>query len=105
MKMPSVVGVRNLTSRVTNGDWAIVDGYDGVVILNPTESTLFRYGKIHFTAERGDPRGADGPATEAVSSFGEDRIAPTNRRGRCQDDARRRRGERDAGFSDGQSSI
>ena len=46
MKIPSVVGVRNLTTRVTNGDWAIVDGYDGVVILNPTESTLFRYGKI-----------------------------------------------------------
>ena len=46
MRIPSVVGVRNLTSRVTNGDWAIVDGYDGVVILNPTESTLFRYGKI-----------------------------------------------------------
>ena len=46
MKIPSVVGVRNLTSRVSNGDWAIVDGYDGVVILNPTESTLFRYGKI-----------------------------------------------------------
>jgi phosphotransferase system enzyme I (PtsI) len=46
MKIPSVVGVRNLTSRVTNGDWAIVDGYDGIVILNPAESTLFRYGKI-----------------------------------------------------------
>ena len=46
MKIPSVVGVRNLTQRVRNGDWAIVDGYDGLVILNPTESTLFRYGKI-----------------------------------------------------------
>jgi phosphotransferase system enzyme I (PtsI) len=46
MKIPSVVGVRNLTSRVSNGDWAIVDGYDGIVILNPTEGTLFRYGKI-----------------------------------------------------------
>lgn len=46
MKIPSVVGVRNLTSRVTNGDWVIVDGYDGLVIVNPTESTLFRYGKI-----------------------------------------------------------
>lgn len=46
MKIPAVVGVRNLTSRVRNGDWAIVDGYDGVVILNPSESTLFRYGKI-----------------------------------------------------------
>src|SRR5512133_688979 len=46
MKLPAVVGVRNLTQRVKNGDWAIVDGYDGVVILNPSESTLFRYGKI-----------------------------------------------------------
>ena len=46
MKIPSVVGLRNLTTRVNDGDWAIVDGYDGLVILNPTESTLFRYGKI-----------------------------------------------------------
>lgn len=46
MKVPAVVGVRNLTKTVRNGDWAIVDGYDGVVILNPSESTLFRYGKI-----------------------------------------------------------
>jgi phosphotransferase system enzyme I (PtsI) len=46
MKIPAVVGVRNLTGRVSNGDWAIVDGYDGVVILHPSESTLFRYGKI-----------------------------------------------------------
>ena len=29
-----------------HGDWAIVDGYDGLVILNPSEGTLFRYGKI-----------------------------------------------------------
>ena len=46
MKIPAVVGVRNLTKRVNNGDWVIVDGYDGVVILHPSESTLFRYGKI-----------------------------------------------------------
>src|SRR3954466_1647561 len=46
MKIPSVVGVRNLTARGSNRDWGIVDGYDGVVILNPSESTLFRYGKI-----------------------------------------------------------
>jgi phosphoenolpyruvate-protein phosphotransferase (PTS system enzyme I) len=46
MKIPAVVGVRNLTQRVENGDWAIVDGYEGVVILHPSETTLFRYGKI-----------------------------------------------------------
>ncbi|MEO6569589.1 MAG: phosphoenolpyruvate--protein phosphotransferase, partial [Opitutaceae bacterium] len=46
MKVPAVVGVRNLTKRVKNGDWLLVDGYDGLVVINPTESTLFRYGKI-----------------------------------------------------------
>jgi phosphotransferase system enzyme I (PtsI) len=46
MKIPAVVGVRDLTTRVQDGDWLIVDGYDGVVILNPTQATLFRYGKI-----------------------------------------------------------
>ncbi len=46
MKIPAVVGVRDLTRRVRDGDWAIIDGYDGVVIVNPSESTLFRYGKI-----------------------------------------------------------
>jgi phosphotransferase system enzyme I (PtsI) len=46
MKVPAVVGVRDLTKRVKRGDWVIVDGYDGVVIINPSESTLFRYGKI-----------------------------------------------------------
>ncbi|MBI4622402.1 MAG: phosphoenolpyruvate--protein phosphotransferase [Verrucomicrobia bacterium] len=46
MKVPAVVALRDLTKRVTNGDWAVVDGYDGLVILHPSESTLFRYGKI-----------------------------------------------------------
>jgi phosphoenolpyruvate-protein phosphotransferase (PTS system enzyme I) len=46
MRVPAVVGVRDLTKRVSPGDWAIVDGYDGIVIVNPSEATLFRYGKI-----------------------------------------------------------
>lgn len=46
MKVPAVVGSRNLTSQVRNGDWILVDGYDGVIVINPTEQTLFRYGKI-----------------------------------------------------------
>lgn len=46
MKVPAVVGTRDLSKRARNGDWAIVDGYDGLIIINPSESTLFRYGKI-----------------------------------------------------------
>src|SRR5271170_5307702 len=46
MQVPAVVGVRDVTQRVKTGDWMLVDGYEGLVILNPTEATLFRYGKI-----------------------------------------------------------
>ncbi len=46
LKIPAVVGVRDLTKRVASGDRVLVDGYEGVVIVNPTEQTLFRYGRI-----------------------------------------------------------
>jgi len=46
MKIPAVVGLRDLTTKVQAGDSILVDGYEGLVILNPTESTLFRYGQI-----------------------------------------------------------
>jgi phosphoenolpyruvate-protein phosphotransferase (PTS system enzyme I) len=46
MKIPAVVGASDLTTRVSDGDWMLVDGYEGVVILHPSESTLFRYGKV-----------------------------------------------------------
>ncbi len=46
MKVPAVVGVRDLTTKVSPGDWVLVDGYDGTVVINPDEQTLFRYGQI-----------------------------------------------------------
>jgi len=46
MKVPAIVGMHDLTRRVRNGDWAVVDGYSGLVILNPSEETLARYQKI-----------------------------------------------------------
>lgn len=46
MKIPAVVGTNDLTTKLKNGDWVMVDGYEGCVIVNPSEQTLFRYGKI-----------------------------------------------------------
>jgi len=46
MKIPAVVAVRDLTKSAKDGDWIIIDGYEGVAILHPTQATLFRYGKI-----------------------------------------------------------
>ena len=46
MKVPAVVGAADLTNRVKDGDWVLVDGYEGIVVLHPSQATLFRYGKI-----------------------------------------------------------
>ncbi len=48
MRVPAIVGARDLTGRVRNGDWVLVDGYEGRVILHPTQQTLFRYGQIQL---------------------------------------------------------
>ena len=56
MKVPAVVGVRGLTSRVKTGDWLLVDGYEGLVILSPSEATLFRYGKIQLQRKSQEQR-------------------------------------------------
>ena len=44
--VPAVVGVRSLTEGLNEGDTLLVDGFEGLVIINPSETTLFRYGKV-----------------------------------------------------------
>ena len=43
LKIPAVLGLRDITSAVKNGDAVIVDGYSGVVILRPSEQTIKDY--------------------------------------------------------------
>ncbi len=43
LNLPAVTGVRNILRRVNTGDAAIVDGYNGRIVLNPTPETLDRY--------------------------------------------------------------
>ncbi len=46
LRLPAVVGMHDATHRIRSGDEVLVDGYDGVVVINPTQSRLFKYGKI-----------------------------------------------------------
>jgi len=43
LEIPAVVGVKNITQMVLSGDTIIVDGVKGVVIINPSSSTLEKY--------------------------------------------------------------
>lgn len=45
LKIPSVVGLKNITKTVQTGDWILVDGYGGIVVINPSRETILRYNK------------------------------------------------------------
>lgn len=40
LKIPAVVGLRNATRQVRPGDHVAIDGYSGLLIINPSEETL-----------------------------------------------------------------
>jgi phosphotransferase system enzyme I (PtsI) len=46
LDIPAVVGLQNLTNELENGDYALLDGYNGTVVINPTDQTLFEYGQL-----------------------------------------------------------
>lgn len=50
--VPAVVGVRSLIEGLKEGDTLLVDGFEGLVIINPSEATLFRYGKVGIRRKR-----------------------------------------------------
>jgi phosphotransferase system enzyme I (PtsI) len=45
MEIPAVVGLKDITAQVNTGDHLIIDGNEGVVIINPSMATLENYRK------------------------------------------------------------
>lgn len=43
LEIPAVVGLGNITKEVKNGDLIIVDGIEGIVIVNPVDSVVKEY--------------------------------------------------------------
>jgi phosphotransferase system enzyme I (PtsI) len=43
LEIPAVVGLEKITEEANSGDWIVVDGQEGKVILNPDEETLAAY--------------------------------------------------------------
>lgn len=46
LRIPAVVGLKNASDELTNGEQALLDGYNGVIVVNPTDQTLFEYGQL-----------------------------------------------------------
>ncbi|MBV8142611.1 MAG: phosphoenolpyruvate--protein phosphotransferase [Verrucomicrobia bacterium] len=52
LNIPAVVGLKDITERLHPGEHVLLDGTNGVVILNPTDQTLWEYGEIEVELEK-----------------------------------------------------
>src|SRR5215469_5015830 len=46
LRIPAVVGLKDLSDKLETGQYALLDGFNGNVVVNPTDQTLFEYGEI-----------------------------------------------------------
>jgi phosphotransferase system enzyme I (PtsI) len=46
LDIPAIVGLKSISDELETGDYALLDGYNGTVVLNPTDKTLFEYGQL-----------------------------------------------------------
>jgi phosphoenolpyruvate-protein phosphotransferase (PTS system enzyme I) len=51
LNIPAVVGLKDISERLNPGDQVLLDGTNGVVVLNPTDETLWEYGEIEVKLE------------------------------------------------------
>lgn len=51
LEIPAVVGLKDITTVVKEGDMVIVDGNEGIVIINPSNEELKKYKEIKETFE------------------------------------------------------
>lgn len=46
LQIPAVVGLNDLSTQIEAGTNVLLDGYNGLLIANPTDQTLFEYGQL-----------------------------------------------------------
>lgn len=46
LRLPAVVGLKAATQELETGDYVLLDGFNGLIIVNPTDQTLFEYGQL-----------------------------------------------------------
>jgi phosphoenolpyruvate-protein phosphotransferase (PTS system enzyme I) len=46
LRIPAVVGLKDASTQVEDGQFALLDGLNGIIIVNPTDQTLYEYGQL-----------------------------------------------------------
>jgi phosphotransferase system enzyme I (PtsI) len=50
--IPAVVGLHDATSKLQTGQEVLIDGYNGLLVLDPTPDTLWHYGELQHRKEQ-----------------------------------------------------
>ncbi|MEI6083798.1 MAG: phosphoenolpyruvate--protein phosphotransferase [Verrucomicrobiota bacterium] len=56
MNIPAVVGLRDVSHQLRDGQSAVLDGYGGSLVIDPTQQTLFVYGQLEVKRHSVDER-------------------------------------------------
>ena len=62
-----MVGLEDASEELRTGDYALLDGFNGVIIVNPTDQTLFEYGQLITQAGYAGGEAARCPDKPAVT--------------------------------------
>lgn len=46
LQIPGIVGLGTLSTELQAGELALVDGFNGLLVINPTDQTLYEYGQV-----------------------------------------------------------
>ena len=46
LQVPAVVGLKDASGKIKDGVHILLDGYNGSIVVNPTDQTLFEYGQL-----------------------------------------------------------
>lgn len=56
LRIPAVVALQNISQQLHTGQTVLLDGYNGLIIVNPTDQTLFEYGQLQSRHKKIDDR-------------------------------------------------
>ena len=48
LSIPAIVGLHDISTQLATGDHILLDGYNGLIICNPSDQTLWEYGELEI---------------------------------------------------------
>ena len=78
LNIPAIVGLHDLSTQLATGDHVLLDGYSGLLIVNPSDQTLWEYGELELIKTEVEERLTELRETESKTRDGRHVILSAN---------------------------